>query len=645
MISLRSQTIKILAISFITIAIAGTVCVILDSRSEEYQKLFLEGKKLSISAPKQVQLLVPGLLMEEEFGSINLHLQDIKAREQLTKIELRPTKESFHAYESSANCKHIEDSTTICVDRKQRRVITITPVTLVNKSVGFLIKEKQFPEIEMQAPLFRPLLGLIVGFSSAFLLIAVWITNFLKRDVRQPLLNLKDILIPVLQNKKGAKFPKFKVAEVQALATQVGQLVLEFEERRVNSTIANTASYLAHDLKRPMAIIKTGLEMIERANDPEQIRHLASALQIDVDQAMREADEIIGTTLEFSAKPLVKTQTSPESLIDATLKDIFRLYPSTDIPISYKIRHTRDVSVDVQMTLRVFANIVGNAVEAMRGTGRIWFATQDVSEKNPGFIEFCIGNSKSTLSEEDLANVFDPFFTKGKLKGRGLGLAIAQKVVSDHGGRIWCISIPGKGVEFHFTLPTAGVIKSPAISNLPVHSREISDAFIIAMQENSSSSNLKNVEQANRTILADYVQQTGKKFTLQFIDNEPIYFEAIKMLIAKDQELKESLEIFTAQNSQDALLTASIKIPLLIVCDYDMGKHSLTGLEIAAALRSNGTESFICIHSARHFSLAEVTCAGADHFLPKPLSIPDLISIIVLAIKSHRQEKFNEDVG
>lgn len=645
MISLRSQTIKILALSFLAVTIAGTACVILDSRSEQYQRLFLEAKKLSVSAPKQVQLLVPGLIVQEEFGSINLHLQEIKNQENLTNIELNPSKDLPHEYDDLANCKNIEESTVICVNNKQKRIVTITPVMLVDKALGFLIKEKQLPEVALQPTLFRPLFALIFGFSIAFLLIVVWISNFLKKDVRQPLLNLKDILVPVLQNKKGAKFPQFKVAEVQALATHVGQLVAEFEERRVNSTIADTASFLAHDLKRPMAIIKTGLEMIERANDPEQIRQLASALQIDVDQAMREADEIIGTTLEFGAKPLVKTQTSPESLIDSTLKNIFRLYPSTNIPLSYNIRHTRDVNVDVQMTLRVFANIVGNAVEAMRGKGEMWFTTRDVSEKSPNFIEFCIGNSNSSLLEEDLSRVFDAFFTKGKMKGRGLGLAIAQKVVSDHGGKIWCVSIPGKGVEFHFTLPAAGAVKSASIHDLPSLSTKISDAFVITTHENTGSSQQKRIEQVNRATLADFVRETGKKISLQIIDNEPMSFEAIKMLVAADPQLQESLEICTAQNSSEGVLIATIKAPHLIICDYDMGDHSLNGFEIAADLRRIGVKSFICIHSAKFFSELEVTNIGADHFLPKPLSISQLLSILVLAIKNYRLGKLNEEVG
>ncbi|MHA0111243.1 sensor histidine kinase, partial [Klebsiella pneumoniae] len=80
-------------------------------------------------------------------------------------------------------------------------------------------------------------------------------------------------------------------------------------------------------------------------------------------------------------------------------------------------------NVHVQKVGRVFSNIVGNAVQAMRQKGRIWFRTRE----RDGLIEFCVGNAGSVIPAESLSKLFEAFFTSGKKGGTGLGLAIAQK--------------------------------------------------------------------------------------------------------------------------------------------------------------------------------------------------------------------------
>ena len=450
MVSLRTQTIKIVAISLVTIAIAGTVWVILESRMQQEQKLFLEGSELAVSAAAQAQILVTGLLVPEEFGSISIHLGEMKQNEKLSEVQIIQSPLDQAVKNGASNCKTMESGTLICVNRSERTATTVTPISLPDKKVGFLMKRKQLSPQELQTTLFFPLVALISGFFSAFLVIALWVSAFLKRHVREPLLSLKEILGPVLQNEKGIRFPRFKVEEVQALANQMGQLVKEFEERKVNSAIAETARTLAHDLKRPMVIIKMGLESIVKARTLEDAGRLAASLQVDVDQTLSEADDIIETTMDFGEKPLAKVSTPPELLISTALKNIFRLYPSACVPIRYDLKHTRDVSVDVSMALRIFANIIGNAVEAMRGKGELTFATRDVSSDRVRSIEFSIENTNSSIPEDQIPKVFEAFFTSGKPHGRGLGLAIAQKVVTDHGGKIWCVSLPEKKVRFHY---------------------------------------------------------------------------------------------------------------------------------------------------------------------------------------------------
>ena len=101
---------------------------------------------------------------------------------------------------------------------------------------------------------------------------------------------------------------------------------------------------------------------------------------------------------------------------------------------------------------RLFSNIVGNALEAMNYEGKLWFH----SKEHNGQQEIVIGNSGSFIPKDELDQLFKVFYTKGKKEGTGLGLTIAEKVVKDHGGEIWCTSSQDRGTEFHIRLPNSG---------------------------------------------------------------------------------------------------------------------------------------------------------------------------------------------
>ena len=87
------------------------------------------------------------------------------------------------------------------------------------------------------------------------------------------------------------------------------------------------------------------------------------------------------------------------------------------------------------------------------GSGKVWFKTRDIHDD--GSVEICIGNDGPSISPEDLPHVFNPTFSKGKRGGTGLGLAVAHKFVTGHGGAIRCTSSENEGTQFYLTLPAA----------------------------------------------------------------------------------------------------------------------------------------------------------------------------------------------
>jgi signal transduction histidine kinase len=109
-----------------------------------------------------------------------------------------------------------------------------------------------------------------------------------------------------------------------------------------------------------------------------------------------------------------------------------------------------DARLDAVSIRGAFVNLAGNAIEAMVDGGTLTISTRAADSSKELRISF--RDTGPGILEEDRAKVFTPFFST-KRSGVGLGLALTQKTISDHGGRIQLHSRSGVGTEFVVHLP------------------------------------------------------------------------------------------------------------------------------------------------------------------------------------------------
>jgi len=110
------------------------------------------------------------------------------------------------------------------------------------------------------------------------------------------------------------------------------------------------------------------------------------------------------------------------------------------------------IKVDKELLKDVFLNIITNSIHAIpiNSKGRIEIKTQFVGKS----ILVEISDNGSGIPAKDLPNIFKPFYTtKGYGKGTGLGLAFADRVIKEHGGKIEIESINGEKTSFHIHIP------------------------------------------------------------------------------------------------------------------------------------------------------------------------------------------------
>jgi len=286
------------------------------------------------------------------------------------------------------------------------------------------------------------------------------------------------------------------------------------------------------------------------------------------------------------------------------------------------------VNVESGKVLRAFANILGNAVQAMQQEGIVRIDTSNIEENGQSFVRFVFGNNGPPIAAEHLPKLFEAFFTSGKKGGTGLGLAIAHKIVTAHGGKIWCESSPDFGVEFHLTLPAIEPKLVPNVSALPKSSQEICSRFKSFGDATPDDDAEVRLEMSLKKLLPDL----GRRLTVLIVDDENIYRNSLTESLTRNEDLALLLDVVSAEHSDDALVLPSLD---LAIVDVDLGATSLSGFELVQEMRKRGQEGFVCIHSNRISASDSKTAIaqGADAFLPKPMSRAHLLKLLCQALE------------
>jgi len=124
-----------------------------------------------------------------------------------------------------------------------------------------------------------------------------------------------------------------------------------------------------------------------------------------------------------------------------------------DRQYTVRVRYPEEAraSVDAPRMLRVLHNLLANSLDAMRGGGLLDIRCGRVN----GSCQLSVRDSGCGMPENVRRRVFEPFFTHGKAQGTGLGMAIVQRIVEEHGGSVRVDSAPGEGTTVTLALPAA----------------------------------------------------------------------------------------------------------------------------------------------------------------------------------------------
>jgi PAS domain S-box-containing protein len=234
-----------------------------------------------------------------------------------------------------------------------------------------------------------------------------------------------------------------KLVEQRTEQLQQTQAKLIKSERL--AAIGELAGMVGHDLRNPLTSIKNAAYYLWKKQSSGSDDQIKKMLEV-IDSSVAHADKIISDLQEYSREMhLEPVNCSPRSILHEALVMV-------QVPKQVKIIDTTQeepvIKADKAKMVRVFINIVKNAVEAMPEGGTL----QVKSIQTDGNVEISFADTGEGIPKEAFARLFSPLFTT-KAQGMGFGLAICKRVVEAHQGRITVQSVEGKGSTFTVTIP------------------------------------------------------------------------------------------------------------------------------------------------------------------------------------------------
>ncbi|MCF2487531.1 ATP-binding protein [Dyadobacter sp. CY347] len=257
---------------------------------------------------------------------------------------------------------------------------------------------------------------------------------------------------------QNAEVKKLSV-ELELLNIELASQYVEKEKQALILEAANqeleSFSYsVSHDLRAPLRAVN-GFTQILLEDYIEQLGEDAQYLLTEIIANSNKMGQLIDNLLDFSRlskQQISVTHVDTDKMVNSVITQLKQLEPGRIF--NFDIKPLDVATGDPSMLRQVYVNLISNA---MKYTSKKESAQIEIgSFTNEGFCTFYIKDNGAGFDMayyDKLFGVFQRLHSSNEFEGTGVGLAIVQKIIAKHDGKVWAEAAVGQGACFYFKIP------------------------------------------------------------------------------------------------------------------------------------------------------------------------------------------------
>ena len=269
--------------------------------------------------------------------------------------------------------------------------------------------------------------------------------------------------------KLGKRIEEIQAKNLQELVVldngsiEIVRLADDFNEmlKRLGDTFSAQKQFsanAAHELRTPLAVIRTKLEVFEKNRTPEisDYKETISMVRMQIDQLSHVIDLLLEMTELQSTKRSDHIQLA--EIIEEVICDLAFVGDKKDVCLVQKPGDAQIIGNDT-LIYRAIYNLIENAIKYNREGGEV--SVEIIQDDE--FASILVSDTGVGINKSDWVRIFDPFFKEDKsrsrdLSGAGLGLALVKEIAHQHGGDVRVVQSSESGTQIELMLRIAKVI-------------------------------------------------------------------------------------------------------------------------------------------------------------------------------------------
>ena len=336
-------------------------------------------------------------------------------------------------------------------------LVTIKNVVSENKTIGYLAISENANEIKVAIDERR---NFIIRTALLVALVILIFSYVLNRYFLKPIKNLVQYT-NIIKNKSKEKT---NIGNIKKRNDELGKLSNSLDEmtNELNKRIATAENYstdLLHEIRNPLASLKSASEIISETSDKSQRNKLINIVSHDVERIERlitDYSQMLRDEAAISSEKMQKLNL--KEIAQSVVDDFNGIYETKkSIAIKLKSNGVKNYSIlGIENRIeQIIANLLENSISFSENNQEI---TVEISKDKDDKIKLVVVDQGSGFSEKDTNKIFNRFYSnrpKNFGEHSGLGLNIVKNLVEIHGGEINASNNKDKGARIEIIFPEA----------------------------------------------------------------------------------------------------------------------------------------------------------------------------------------------